>query len=262
MNEELKNLWDYEAEEGLLDGRVLLITGAAGGIGREVSRSCARHGAQLVLLDHDEEGLKSLYDECNSAGWPEPTLCPVDFAGVGIDHLRQIADAVGNQFGRLDGLLNNAAWVGPLTPFEHYLPQTWGLVMNINMAAPFFLTQWCMPLLRRAPDPVLLFSLHDASRAYHGAFALAKAGQRALLEMLSAEYGPESGHPVRVLGIDPGPIETLGRRQNYPAERLGSHPGPEAVAGAYLWALGPDSVGRNGLILSAHDGRADPKIIP
>lgn len=250
MQEDFKTLQKFEPEPGALEGRVILITGAAGGIGREVARASARHGATLVLLDHNEAGLDSLYDECVANGWPEPTLCPVDLAGVELAHLRQVAEAVEAQFGRLDGLLNNAAWTGPFTPFEHVLPQTWGVVMNINLAAPYFLTQWCMPLLRRAPDPVVLFSLHDASRAYHGAFALAKAGQRALLDVLAAEYGPGSGQPVRVLGIDPGPVETLGRRQNYPAERPESHPGPEAVVGPYLWALGPASAGQSGLVLT------------
>ncbi len=256
MTEDFETLRGYEPEQGALDGRVILITGAAGGIGRAVARGCGRHGAQLLLLDHDERGLNSLYDEFIAERWPEPVLCPVDLGGVGIENLRQVADAVGAQFGRLDGLLNNAVWMGPFTPFEHYVPQTWGHVMNVNLAAPFFLTQWCMPLLHKAPDPVLLFSLQDASRAYHGAFALAKAGQRAMVDMLAAEYGPESIRPVRVMGIDTGPVETHGRRQNYPGEDPNLHPAPETVVGPYLWALGPNSAGHTGLVLARKTGNA------
>ena len=247
-------LLDYDGPADLLADRVILITGAAHGIGHAVALRYARHGARLVLLDWDRAGLEALSDRIVAQGSAEPVLCPADLSGITIGGVREITDRLGERFGRLDGLLNNAAWVGALAPFEHYPPAAWTKVMNINLAAPFFLTQWCMPLLRKAADPVVGFSLQQVSRAYWGAFAMAKAGQQALIGVLADEYGPDSAYPVRVFGVDTGPVLTSGRRQHYPGEAVDAHPQPERVTGPYLYAVGPEAKGRSPLLLGGGDG--------
>ncbi len=243
-------LLDYEGSPDLLKDRVILITGAAHGIGHAVAVRYACHGAELVLLDWDRAGLESLAEEIVAQGHAEPVLCPADLAGITIGGVREIADRIGERYGRLDGLLNNAGWIGVLAPFEHYPPATWTKVMNINLAAPFFLTQWCMPLLRKAADPVVGFSLQESDRAFWGAFALAKAGQRALVGVLADEYGAGSAHPVRIFGIDTGAVLTPGRRQHYPGEAPDAHPEPQRVTGPYLYAIGPEARGFSPLLLS------------
>jgi NAD(P)-dependent dehydrogenase (short-subunit alcohol dehydrogenase family) len=248
-------LLDYQAPEDLLADRVILVTGAAQGIGRAAALRYARHGATLVLLDWDRKGLESLNDEIVAQGRGEALLCPADLSGITIVGLREIADHIGQRLGRLDGLLNNAAWIGALAPFEHYPPTTWAKVMNINLAAPFFLTQWCMPLLHKAGDPVVGFSLQEASRAYWGGFALAKAAQEALIGVLADEYHAHSAHPVRLFGIDTGPVMTPGRRLHYPGETIDAHPRPEHVTGPYLYAMGPEARGHSPLLLRAAPGR-------
>ncbi len=242
-------LLEYTPPTDLLEGRVILVTGAADGIGRAVSMTYARHGAQLVLLDWNRKALEYLYDEITNAGGQAPSLCPVDLSGVTISGLRDITKHIADSFGVLDGLLNNASWIGALTPFEHYEPKTWAKVMNINLAAPFFLTQWCMPLLRKAKDPAIGFSLHDTSRAFWGGFAMAKAGQEAQLHVLANEYHLESSQPIRIFGVDTGPIMTTGRRQNYPGEAVDAHPYPDTVVGPYLYAIGPNASGHTEFIL-------------
>lgn len=243
------SLLDYRPGTALLDGRVILVTGAADGIGRAVAGAYASHGARTVLLDWNSAGLDAAYEEFTAADWPEPVLCPADLSGITLTQLREVVQRIGDRFGVLDGLLNNAGWIGALTPFEHYQPNVWAKVMNINMAAPFFLTQWCLPLLRKSVDPAVVFSLHDAARAYWGGYAMAKAGQEALVHILAEEYGPESSQPIRVTGIDPGPVMTPGRRQHYPGEHPDAHPFPEDVVGPYLFAMGPDARGSSGRIL-------------
>ena len=242
-------LLEYAPPTDLLKDRIILITGAGDGIGRAVSMSYARHGAQLVLLDWNRKALEYLYDEIVKAGGQEPSLCPVDLSGVTIDGLRDIARHIADTFGVLDGLLNNASWVGDLTPFEHYQPKVWAKVMNVNLAAPFFLTQWCMPLLRKAKDPAIGFSLHDTSRAFWGGFAMAKAGQEAQLHVLANEYHLESSQPIRIFGVDTGPVMTPGRRQNYPGEAIDAHPYPDTVVGPYLYAMGSEASGHTEFIL-------------
>lgn len=244
-------LLHYDAPADLLAERVILITGAGQGIGRAVALRYARHGARLVLLDWDRAALESLSDQIQAQHSPEALLCPADLSGITISGLREIADHIGARLGRLDGLLNNAAWIGALSPFEHYPPAAWTKVMNVNLAAPFFLTQWCMPLLHRSAEPVIGFSLHSASRAYWGGFAMAKAGQEALIGVLADEYHTGSAHPIRLFGIDPGAVMTPGRRLHYPGETSDAHPSPEDVTGPYLYAMGPSARGCSPLLLRA-----------
>ncbi len=245
-------LLTYSPPQDLLAGRVILVTGAADGIGRAVALAYARHGARLILMDHSRKGLQSLHDELSSAGATPPLLCPADLAGLDIAGIREIVTAISRQFGVLDGLLNNAGWVGALMPFEHYDPALWLKIMNVNLAAPFFLTQWCLPLLRRSADPVVGFSLHDCAQAHWSGFAMAKAGQRALLQVLADEYHSRSPQPLRVFGIDPGPVSTAGRRQLFPGEAPEAHPSATQVIGPYLYAMGPQSAGLSPLLLQAN----------
>ncbi|MGA8262281.1 MAG: SDR family NAD(P)-dependent oxidoreductase [Arenicellales bacterium] len=230
-------LLGYEPSPGRLAGRVILVTGAAQGIGRAVAAGCARHGACTVLVDCDEPRLGEAHEEFVRRGWPPPALCPMDLARCTIDDFRTVASGVGERFGRLDGLVNHAGWIGELAPFEHAMPSVWGRVINVNLAAPFFLTQWCMGLLRRSSGPAVVFSLHDVRRAYWGGYGIAKAGLEGFMHILADEYHPSSPCALRVTGIDTGPVMTADRKRHYPGERRGTHPAPAEVVGPYLWAL-------------------------
>ena len=242
-------LLGYNPERDALKGRILLITGAAHGIGRALAIASASFGATTVLLDNDGSGLGITEEEIVSQGFPAPVLCMLDLAGGTLDDLRTVAGQIETEFGRLDGLVNNAGWIGALSPFEHCDAATWSRALNINLAAPFFLTQQCMRVLHRADDPVVVFSLDNASRAYWGGYGVAKAGLEGLLHILADEYHPESAHPVRIIGVDPGPVMTPGRSRHYPGEQADAHPHPEAVMGPYLYALGSDAKGATGLVL-------------
>jgi NAD(P)-dependent dehydrogenase (short-subunit alcohol dehydrogenase family) len=224
---------------------VILVTGAAQGIGRAVAAACARQGASTILLDCEEPRLGEAYEEFAREGWPPPVLCPMDLARCTVDDFRTVASQLGDRFARLDGLVNHAGWIGELAPFEYTVPSIWGRVININLAAPFFLTQWCMPLLRRSAEPAVVFSLHAAQRAYWGGYGIAKAGLEGFMRILADEYHPSSPCPLRVTGIDTGPVMTADRQRHYPGEQHGTHPAPAEVVGPYLWALArrPDSEG-------------------
>lgn len=244
----LASLLGYRPPETALADRVILVTGAADGIGRAAAAAYARFGARTVLLDWNRKGLEAAFDRFVEAGWAAPGLCPVDLAGATLENLREVTAAVERGYGRLDGLLNNAGWIGSLMPFEHYDSALWGKVVNVNLAAPFFLTQLCLPLLKRSADPALLFSLHDVRRAYWGGYGIAKAGLEALVRILADEYHRESARPMRVIGIDTGPVDTAERRRHYPGEAPGTHPAPADVIGPYLYAMSPEAGRQSGLI--------------
>lgn len=243
-------LRQYAPPADLLKGRVILVTGAADGIGKAVAQAYARHGAKTILLDRNKRALEFLRAELVAEGDAEPLVVPMDLATATTADYRTLAGTIGEAFGRLDGLLNNAGWIGALTPLEHADPQLWGKVMAVNLVAPFFLTQWCMPLLKSAEDPVLGFSLHETRRAYWGAYGIAKAGLEAFLHIVADEYHAGSMCPVRVFGVDPGPVSTAERRRHYPGELPGTHPEPESIVGPYLYGMGAEARGFTDFILA------------
>ncbi|MDX9767789.1 MAG: SDR family NAD(P)-dependent oxidoreductase [Ectothiorhodospiraceae bacterium] len=240
-------LLDYRPAPELLRDRVILVTGAAQGIGRAVALACAAGGATVVLLDKTIKGLEAVYDEIESAGQPQAAIYPMNFEGATVKDYGDLAENIGNELGRLDGIVNNAGWVGALTPFKHFDPDVWARVMSVNLHAPFLLTRACLPLLEQAPDPAIVFSAQACSRAYWGAFGVAKAGLESMLAILADEYDGERF--MRVNGVDTGPARTTLRRINYPGEDPNTLPTPERFVGPYLYLLGPDAGRSTGQIL-------------
>src|SRR5699024_1593628 len=96
--------------------------------------------------------------EILAAGGPEPTILPVDLAGVTLEDCRHIAERIEDQLGRLDGLLHNAGVLGERRRIEDTSPESWEEVLQVNVTAAFLLTRALLPLLRAAPDASLLFT--------------------------------------------------------------------------------------------------------
>ncbi|MGH8503044.1 MAG: YciK family oxidoreductase [Gammaproteobacteria bacterium] len=234
----------YSAPPDLLKERIILVTGAGGGIGRAVAKSCAAHGATVILLGRTIKKLEQVYDEIESAGHPKPAIFPLNLETATPKDYDDLGDNINNEFGRLDGLLNNAAQVGGLTPIQHYNIDLWAQIINVNLNAPFLICQVCIPLLQQAADPAIVFSTDHCTRAYWGAYGVAKHGQEGLLKILADEL--DGDRPVRVNGIDPGPVRTNLRAQNYPGEDPASLPAPEEVVAPYLYLIGPASQGVTG----------------
>lgn len=242
----------YTPPKDLLVDRVVLVTGAARGIGRAAARTFAAHGATVVLLDRAQGALDALYDEIERAGGPQPAIIALDLASAGPAQHEAAAEKIGEAFGRLDGLLHNAAELGTLTPIELYDLALWGRVLTVNLHAPLLLTRVCLPWLKRSSDASVVFTSADVgrhARAYWGAYAVACFGLEGLAQILAAEL--EAGARIRVNTLDPGPVRTPLRAQAYPAEDPRALPAAEQIMGAYLYLLGPESKGITGRALSA-----------
>jgi NAD(P)-dependent dehydrogenase (short-subunit alcohol dehydrogenase family) len=232
-----------------LAGRVIAVTGASAGIGRAVALECARHGASVILVGRSERKLSGVLAEIEAL--PEDrrdsTVAVFDLERALAKDYDHLADAVLERFGRLDGLLHNAALLGMLSPIEHYDVPTWCRVLHVNLTAAFALTQVLLPALKRSSDAAVLFTSSGVGRrgkAYWGAYAVSKFGVEGLTQMLAAELSDISA--VRVNAINPGATRTRMRAQAYPAENPAELPGPEAVTRAYLALLGPASRGVTG----------------
>jgi NAD(P)-dependent dehydrogenase (short-subunit alcohol dehydrogenase family) len=238
-----------------LAGRVIAITGANGGIGRAVALAAARHGAQVLLVGRTVRKLETVYDEILAAGG-RAQIAPLNFESAGAAEYQQLADAVAAAYGRLDGLLHNAALLGTLTPLEHYDVPQFCKVLHVNLTAAFVLTQSLMPMLRASTDASLVFtssSVGRRGRAYWGAYAVSKFGVEGLAQTLAEETAHLGS--LRVNVINPGATRTPMRRAAFPAEDLNASADPAELANAYLWLLGPAGRGVHGLSLDAQAPR-------
>ena len=229
------------------DGRVIMVTGAGSGIGRAVALALAQAGAEVILLGRTVRKLEAVHAEIQKLGAPEASIVPLDLERALAADYEAVAAAVEKRYGRLDGLLHNAALLGTLTPIEQYDVPTFMRVMHVNITAEFVLTRQMLPLLRAAPDAALLFTssgVGNRGRAYWGAYSISKFAVEGFAQVLAQEL--EGTSKVRVNVIDPGKVRTLMRRQAYPSEKAETLPPPESLTAPYLALLGPASRGVTG----------------
>jgi NAD(P)-dependent dehydrogenase (short-subunit alcohol dehydrogenase family) len=230
-----------------LAGRVIMITGASGGLGRALALACAGAGASVILSGRNARKLEGVYDEIEALGAPQPAIGMLDLAtatAADYDGLAQIIDA---EFGRLDGLVHAAALLGDRTPIEHHDVPTWCRVLHVNLTAPFVLTQVLLPALRKSADASVIFVASGVvrnQRPFWGAYAVSKTGQESLRDMLSQEL--ESARNIRVNSVNPGRLRTPMRAAAYPAEDPNTVPLPAAVTGSFLYLLSSEARGTGG----------------
>lgn len=206
----------------LLDmrSRVVLITGGAGHVGRAAAETFAELGAGLLLLDRDEAAVRQAAAEVGERHGVEaiPLICDLERDGMATAAVAEAEAATG----RLDVLVHAAALVGTCelpgwaTGFDRQSVATWRRALEINLTAPFALTQAAAPLLRRAPaggavinvssiygrvgpDPELYRGLEIGNPA---AYAASKGGLEQLTRWLATTLAPK----IRVNAIAPGGI--------------------------------------------------------
>ena len=232
---------------GVLTDRVILVTGATGGLGSALAKACASLGARVVLTGRTVRKLEAIYDAIVAGGAPRPSIAPLDLERADATHYFALADAVRNEFGRLDGLAHCAGLLGERAPIEHYDVVTWLKVMHINVNAAFILTQALLPLLRESQDASVIFTTSGVSvrgRAYWGAYAASKFALEGLMQVLADETDTTTN--IRVNSVNPGKLRTSMRAKAYPGEDPATVPLAEDALAPFLYLLGPDSRGITG----------------
>jgi NAD(P)-dependent dehydrogenase (short-subunit alcohol dehydrogenase family) len=242
----------YQPAAGLLAGRIILVTGAGAGIGRALAKAAANLGATVVLLGRTVSRLESLYDEICAAGSPTPAIFPLNLERATGEDYDRLSGAIETQWGRLDGLVQNAGLLGSRTPIGHHDVAEWQRVLHVNLTAPFILCRCLLPLLLKSEDASIVFASSGVGRrgkAYWGAYAVSKFAIEGLNQVLADELGNKPN--IRVNALNPGPTRTAMRAAAYPAEDPGRLKTPEEILGAYLYLLGPDSRGVTGQTFDA-----------
>lgn len=203
----------------MLQDRVILIAGAAGGLGSAAAVACAQAGANVILLGRKVRALNRVYEDAKAAG-PDPMLYPLDLEGATPDDYDQLAQAIEAEYGHLDGLLHCAAEFKALTPLAHTDPADFARAIHVDLTARWWLTQACLPVLAKSDAAVALFVLDDplrrgsadAAGAFWGGYGLAQSAQATLVPMLQAELGASG---PRISGLRPGPMRTGLRSRAY-----------------------------------------------
>ncbi|MBD3652435.1 YciK family oxidoreductase [Kangiella sp.] len=244
---------DYQAAPDLLKDKVILVTGATAGIGKELAMTYAKHGATVILLSRDTRKLEKVYDEIEAAGYPQPAYLPVNLQNNDPQQYHQVAEVIEKEFGRLDALVHNAGDLGLLSPIEHFDEETWFRVMQVNVNAEFLLTKYCISLLRKSDDASILFTSSGVGRqgrAYWGAYAVSKFATEGMMQVLADEL--ESAK-IRVNSINPGATRTKMRANAYPGEDPNSLPTPADLMPAYLWLMDSKACPKTGQAINARD---------
>ena len=244
---------DHIFKDGELKDKVILVTGANRGFGLAITMDLSKAGATVIMLGRDLGSLEYAYDAVVDAGYKEPILYPLDLEGATPENYQDLQDNVLEKFDKLDGLIHNAAILGAQMPIEHYDIKLWFSTLQINLSAPFMLTQFLIPALVKSEDARILFlssSVGREAKAYWGAYSVSKFGIEGFAKTLSEELEKTN---ISVNTVNPGKLRTEMRRTAYPAEDSSTVPMPEEKSAAIVYLLSNLSPKMNGEQLTIAD---------
>lgn len=236
---DIPNLNTYKPGENLLSNRFIVITGATDGIGKALASACSLFGAELLLLAKNKKKLAILIEKLSELSKTEHQYYPIDFSIAGESEYIKFAEYVIKQNRPIDSLILNAGYMEALQSIRNYQLELWLRTITVNQHAPFMLLKNCIPFLEKSADPSIVFTTHDCSKAYWGAYGVAKSAQLGMMKILANEL--DGDKPIRVNGIDPSPVRTKLRLTNFPGINPEMFAAPKDVIAPYLYFIGPDS---------------------
>ncbi len=236
----------------LLKDKVILITGAGGGLGSTAALALAQQGASLILLDKLIPKLEVVYDAIIASGAPTPALYPFDLAGASETDYYELAQVIEARYGALHGLLHSAVEFKYFSPLSHCTTQDWAHSLNVNLSAAFLLTRVLLPLLQNSDNASVVFTSDSAvreARAYVGVYGIAKIALEGMAKIFAEELAV--GQKVRVNTLVPGKINSPLRKKAYPAEDKSRLPIMDSLAPVYSYLFSQQSIGITGQVIDA-----------
>ncbi|MBI4553707.1 MAG: SDR family oxidoreductase [Candidatus Latescibacteria bacterium] len=189
-----------------LKDKVVVITGAATGIGRATAVCCARAGAKVVIADINEGGMQETVALVTQADGEVMSVL-ADVAREA--DVRRLMATAEETFDRIDVLINAAGVLqGPYVPVEEFEEATWDRVIDINLKGSFFAAKHAAAVMRRQGKGVILLIASGAGVAGGSssvAYGSSKGGVHGLSLVLAGQLAT---HGIRVHAVCPGGIET------------------------------------------------------
>ena len=187
-----------------LAGRVVVVTGAASGIGRDVARRLAAAGASVVAADLDGGGLEDTGTLIDESGGPSPALVVGDQTDP--DVVAATLSAAVRTFGGIDGIVANAG-IAVTGQLHELTLDDWDRALRINLSSAFLLTKAALPLLKEQGIGGSLVYIASKNAfgpgAGFGAYSVSKAGMVQLMRIAALEGGP---HGIRANAVNPDAI--------------------------------------------------------
>ncbi|MBD9541476.1 SDR family oxidoreductase [Ensifer sp. ENS04] len=247
-----------------LEGRVAVVTGAAGGIGKEICRRLAAEGMRIAALDLNESGLSAVTAELNP---PRSNWLPLTLDITNHDAVKAACKHIDAYFGAIDVLVNNAGWDQPIQ-FLDTDPAFWSKVISINLLGPLNLHHAALPIMARNGGGKVVNISSDAGRvgsSGESVYSACKGGLIAFTKTLAREC---AGMNICLNTVCPGPTDTPllrsftqegeygtklydGLKRAIPLKRLGQ---PDDIPGIVAFLSSNDADFITGQVISVSGG--------
>ncbi|WP_332461451.1 SDR family NAD(P)-dependent oxidoreductase [Amycolatopsis aidingensis] len=252
-----------------LDGAVVLVTGAASGIGAAVAGLAARRGATPVLLDHDIEGVRQRVASLGKHDFPGVRELPALAIGTDVTDepsVRSAVDSTLERFGRIDIVITCAGISGPVgSRLEQVSLADWQRVFAVNVTGAYLTLKHTLPALRRSPHAAAVLVASDSALVAAPGMVPYCASKAAVVQLARA-LSVETAGQVRVNAVCPSVVNTpmsrgdLGRGDftgaGYPVHE------PEQIAEHVLFLASPQAGGVHGTALTMDFGYSARSAFP
>ena len=239
-----------------LNNKVVLVTGAAGGIGQSIAKRFASKGSKVIVNDVNQEAADAVTQAIVDAGGAAMTAVADVSDG---EQVGAMVDAAMTEHGRIDVLVNNAGLVSPMLHFFEADEAWWRKIIDVNLTGHFIVSHPVARIMaKQGGGNIINMSSGGATRAHRAftAYDATKGGIEALTRAMALDLGP---YNIRVNALMPGSIDTSGlgladrqlRGENVPLGRIGE---PIDMTGAALFLASDDAAYITGDVIKVDGG--------
>lgn len=220
-----------------LDGKVVLVTGAARGLGEAVSRELCAAQAQVILADVRVDLAQQVADELAAQGG-QAAAVPLDVTDE--KQIRDTLERIRQEYGRLDALINSAG-IDKTVSIDEMEVEDWDCIMAVNLRAPFILSKYALPIMREQGRGHIVNICSTASKRAWPNASVYHASKWGLLGFSHALLTEARPHNIKVTALIPGGMRTPFLLERFPDLDPNVLQDPKNVAETICYVLGmPD----------------------